>query len=43
MNPKEIAQGVSYNEAVRHLNDLVLYNDRNRSNLFMVSEKSVES
>ena len=43
VNPIEIANKVGFNEAVRHLNDLVMQNDMKRSNLYMVSEKSVES
>ena len=43
VNPIEIAANVGFNEALRHLHDLVLFNDKKRSNLFMVSEKSIES
>ena len=43
LNPAEIAMRIGLNEAVRHLNDLILYNDRNKSKLFMVIEKSIES
>ena len=38
LNPKEIEMRIGLNEAVRHLNDLILLNDRNKSKLFMVIE-----
>ena len=43
LNPAEIAMRTGLNEALRHLNDLILLNDRNKSKLFMVIEKSVEN
>ena len=43
VSPIEIAKNVVFNEAVRHLNDLVLLNDLHKSKLYMVSEKSKES
>ena len=43
VKPSVISQNVCYNDAVRHLNDLVLVNAKSKSNLFLVSEKSFES
>ena len=43
VRPSVIAQNVCHNDAVRHLNDLILVNEKNKSNLFLVSEKSFES
>ena len=43
LEPLEIAKQVSHNEAVRYLNDLILVNDRNKSDLHLVTEKSIES
>ena len=40
----EISQNVCHHDAVRHLNDLILINNKNKSeNLYLVSEKSNES
>ena len=43
VSPLEISENVCYHDAVRHLNDLILINNKNKSNLFLVSEKSNES
>ena len=43
VSPLEISRNVCHHDAVRHLNDLILINNTNKSNLYLVSEKSNES
>ena len=40
MNPHVLAKKVGYNECLRYLNGLILANDRDRSDLYEVGEKS---
>ena len=42
MNPHVLAKKVGYNECLRYLNGLILANDRDRSDLYEVGEKSDE-
>ena len=43
MNPKEIQFKISKNDAYIYLNDLIIMNERAKSNLEYISERSQES
>ena len=40
LRPETIADSVGYNESIKYLNELIILNDKEKSNLYEVSESS---